>query len=74
MITDAEIARINELYHKMKAEGLTPEEKEEQSKLRGAYIAAVRANMRRQLENIEVERPDGSVEPLRKSTKKKYRH
>ena len=27
MITDKEIARINELYHKSKTEGLTPEEK-----------------------------------------------
>ena len=30
MITDKDIARINELYHKSKTEeGLTPEEKEE---------------------------------------------
>lgn len=27
MITDADIKRINELYHKSKSEGLTPEEK-----------------------------------------------
>lgn len=74
MITEADIARINALYHKMKTEGLTPEEKEEQSRLRGAYIAAVRANMRSQLENIEVERPDGTVEPLKKTSKKKYGH
>ena len=30
MITDKDIERINELYHKSKAEGLTPAEKEEQ--------------------------------------------
>ena len=30
MITDADIKRINELYHKSKSEGLTPEEKQEQ--------------------------------------------
>ena len=38
MITDADIKRINELYHKSKSEGLTPEEKQEQVKLREAYI------------------------------------
>ena len=31
MITDKDIQRINELYHKSKTEGLTPEEKEEQA-------------------------------------------
>ena len=49
MITDADIKRINELYHKSKSEGLTPDEKQEQVKLREAYIESVRANMRRQL-------------------------
>ena len=31
---DKKIARINELYHKSKSEGLTAEEKAEQQKLR----------------------------------------
>ena len=61
MITDADIKRINELYHKSKSEGLTPDEKQEQVKLREAYIESVRANMRRQLNNIDVKRPDGSI-------------
>ena len=30
MVTEKDIARINELYRKSKSEGLTPEEKEEQ--------------------------------------------
>ena len=34
MITDADIKRINELYHKSKSEGLTPDEKQEQVKER----------------------------------------
>lgn len=42
MITDKDIERINELYHKSKTEGLTPAEKEEQMHLRGAYITAIR--------------------------------
>ena len=33
-----DIARINELYKKMKETGLTPEEKEEQSRLRGESL------------------------------------
>lgn len=40
------IKRINELYHKSQEEGLTDEEKEEQTRLRAAYVANVRANLR----------------------------
>lgn len=39
-----DIERINELYKKMKETGLTPEEKEEQARLRGEYIQAMRRN------------------------------
>lgn len=72
MITEADIARINELYHKMKNEGLTPEEKEEQSRLRGAYIAAMRANIRGQLNNVSIQQPDGSIIELKDKAKGKY--
>ena len=51
--------------HKSKSEGLTPDEKQEQVKLREAYIESVRANMRRQLNNIDVKRPDGSIVSLK---------
>ena len=34
MVTQDTINRINELYHKSKAEGLTPEEAKEQIELR----------------------------------------
>ena len=64
MSIETTIARINELYHKSKAEGLTPEEKEEQAKLRQEYIANVRANLRGQLNNIDIVNADGSVENL----------
>ena len=47
------IQRINELARKAKAEGLTPAEKEEQQKLRREYIAAVKMNLRTQLDNID---------------------
>lgn len=64
MSIETTIARINELYHKSKAEGLTPEEKEEQAKLRQEYIANVRANLRGQLNNIDIVNDDGSIENL----------
>lgn len=56
--------RINELYHKSQAEGLTEQEKEEQRQLRQAYVANVRANLRGQLNNISIVEKDGSVTDL----------
>ena len=58
------IDRINALARKSKAEGLTEEEKKEQSLLRQEYIAIVRRNLRGQLNNIDVVNPDGSIENL----------
>lgn len=69
MITDKDIQRINELYRKSKAEGLTPEEKEEQAKLRGEYIASVRKNLRANLEQIDIKNPDGSIESVKNRRK-----
>ncbi len=59
-------ARINELYHKSKAEGLTEEEKEEQAHLRQEYIENVRANLRGQLSSIRIQNEDGSITDLGK--------
>lgn len=64
MTLDDKIKRINELYHKSKAEGLTPEEKDEQAALRREYINSIRANMRAALNNIDILNPDGSVTNL----------
>ena len=58
------IDRINELYHKSQSVGLTVEEKEEQQKLRKEYVAAIRANVRSQLNNIDMQREDGTIENL----------
>ncbi|MBO5112161.1 MAG: DUF896 domain-containing protein [Lachnospiraceae bacterium] len=63
---DETIKRINELYHKSQAEGLTEEEKEEQKELRQKYIESVRGNLRGQLENMTIQRPDGTVEKVKK--------
>ncbi len=63
-MTEEKIKRINELYHKAKAEGLTDAEKMEQSILRQEYIASVRNNFRSQLNAIDIVNPDGSIENL----------
>ena len=48
-MTEEKIARINELYKKSKAEGLTEEEAKEQHALRQEYLDSVRKNLRSQL-------------------------
>ena len=65
-ITEADIKRINELYHKSKAEGRTDEEKAEQKKLREDYVAAIKGNIRSQLENIKVVDENGNEIPLKR--------
>ena len=64
MTLEEKIKRINELYHKSKAEGLTDAEKEEQQALRKEYIANVRTNLRGQLNSITIQKEDGSLENL----------
>ena len=58
------IERINALYRKSKAEGLTEEEKKEQDLLRKEYIASVKSNLRNQLNNIDAINEQGKVENL----------
>ncbi|MGN0485009.1 MAG: DUF896 domain-containing protein [Lachnospiraceae bacterium] len=58
------IDRINELAHKAKAEGLTKAEKEEQAILRQQFIADIKANVRNQLNNIDMVQEDGTIENL----------
>lgn len=61
MIDNKKIERINELARKSKSVGLSETEKAEQAKLRQEYIAAVRRNMRAQLDNIDIRENDGSI-------------
>ena len=58
------IARINELYHKSKAEGLTEDELKEQQILRREYIDSFRRNLKSQLDNISIIEADGSIPDL----------
>ena len=60
------IARINELAHKAKAEGLTPEELAERDKLRRIYIDSVKANLVGQLDNTYILRPDGTKKKIQR--------
>lgn len=73
MITDAEIARINELYRKSKSEeGLTDEEKAEQKELRTRFVASFRANLKSQLDTIKIQKEDGTLIDLKERHKNKY--
>lgn len=61
---DIKIARINELYHKSKAEGLTAAEQKEQQVLRREYVDAFKQNLRSQLNQISIEETDGTITDL----------
>ena len=54
METKEMIARINELAHKKKKEGLTEVELAEQKELYKRYLANIRGQLKAQLDNIEV--------------------
>lgn len=58
------IARINELAKKAKTEGLTEEELVERDKLRRIYIDSVTGNLKNQLDNTYIVRPDGTKEKV----------
>ena len=64
MMDNEKIDRINTLAHKAKSVGLREEEKKEQAELRKEYLAAVRQNLKAQLDNIDVKEKDGSVTNL----------
>ena len=58
---EKKIQRINELYRKSKAEGLTEKEKKEQKLLRQVYLEAIRRNLRSELNNINIQEKDGTI-------------
>lgn len=64
MDMNEKIKRINELYHKSQAEGLTDAEAQEQKLLRAEYVAAIRGSLRNQLDNIDIVEADGSITNL----------
>lgn len=66
MVTQETINRINELYRKSKAEGLTMAEAEEQKRLRAEYVQAFRENLRGTLDTIKIQNPDGTMIDVKK--------
>lgn len=60
------IDRINELARKAKIRGLTPEEVQEQARLRDEYRAAFRASLTGIMEHTVIQRPDGTREKVKK--------
>lgn len=68
------IARINELYHKSKAEGLTADELKEQQILRREYVDSFRRNLKNQLDRISIVEADGSITDLGEKFGKKKGH
>ncbi len=65
MNMDERIVRINELYRKSQNEGLTPDEKAEQIRLRREYADSFKKNLRAQLDGMTIERPDGTIEQVK---------
>ena len=63
------LARINALYKKSKEEGLTENEKLEQSELRNEYVQTIRKNLRGTLNQISLLNPDGTITELTKKDK-----
>ncbi len=55
-----DIDRINFLAKKAKSEGLTEEEKQEQAKLRRAYIDSVVGSLKNELDHTYIVEPDGT--------------
>ena len=62
---EKKIARINELAHKAKAEGLTPEKTAERDALRQEYLNAVMRNAREVLDNTYIVDEKGNKRRLK---------
>ena len=73
-MTEEKISRINELYRKSKAEGLTEAEKKEQDLLRKEFVASIRGALKAQLNNIDMVQEDGTVENLGEKYGNKGKH
>ena len=64
MNMEERIARINLLYHKSQKEGLSDVEKMEQQVLRQEYVQSIRSSLKAQLDQIDIENEDGTIENL----------
>ena len=57
--------RINELAKLSRERELTPEEKEEQARLRKEYLAAFKKNLKAQLDNTYFVDKEGNETPIK---------
>ena len=60
-----DIERINELARKKKTVGLTEAEVEEQQRLRRTYLDEFKENLKATLDQVYIEREDGTYEKLK---------
>ena len=65
------IDKINALAKKKKEEGLTQEEQKLQKELYKEYLTQFRSGLKKQLNNVDVQLPNGDVVPLTQLNKKK---
>ena len=64
-----DIERINELARKKKTVGLTQSELKEQETLRRQYLNEFRANLQSMMDQVYIEREDGTYQKLEKKTR-----
>lgn len=64
------LSKINELAAKKREQGLSEEEQQLQKELYKEYLAQFRSNFKKQMNNVDVKLPDGSVVPLSELPKK----
>lgn len=62
--------RINALAKKAKIEGLSDEEKIEQSLLRDEYVSLVRKNFKSTMKTIKIKDQEGNIRPVVPKKKK----
>lgn len=65
------VERISELTRISRERELTPEEQAERAALRKEYLDGFRENMRQVLESVRLQRPDGTLEPLKQKKQDK---
>lgn len=63
MITPELIDRINALAQKKKAQGLSPEEQEEQNRLRRVYLDHIKAQLHETLSRVHIVEADAGQAP-----------
>ena len=64
-----DIDRINELARKKKTVGLTESEAREQETLRRQYLSEFRANLQSMMDQVYIEREDGTYQKLEKKNR-----